>query len=103
MGVTATNSLNGATNPTSGFGGALQGHIGRQKVSDLSSTQPLTQSPNGMDWVGRTHGTGAWATTRTNFVYVDGHVEMKLLKDTIQPWQWGTKVYSLLPGDDLKN
>jgi prepilin-type N-terminal cleavage/methylation domain-containing protein/prepilin-type processing-associated H-X9-DG protein len=54
-------------------------------------------------WVGRNHGKGAAA--RTNFLYVDGHVETKLLEDTlgrsrsgrinVSGYEWGDKVWSI--------
>ncbi len=45
--------------------------------------------------IGRNHGrNGRRGEAQTNFLYVDGHVESKHVKDTIQPWEWGDNVYS---------
>ena len=31
----------------------------------------------------------------SNFLYVDGHVESKQVKETLDPFQWGERFYSL--------
>ena len=56
-----------------------------------------------LDLVGRNHGKKAGYPDRrlTNFLYVDGHVETKSVYDTMDPFQWGAKFYSLTPNDDL--
>lgn len=49
-----------------------------------------------LQFVGRNHGRGK--TARTNFLYVDGHVETKLLEETLEPtFQWGEpdRIYSI--------
>ena len=49
-----------------------------------------------LDWVGRNHGGGSnFHNRKTNFLYLDGHVETKALEATIQPFEWGDKFYSL--------
>lgn len=57
-----------------------------------------------LDWVGRNHpGDGQTARDkRTNFVYLDGHVETKSILDTVPqqasdpgPWEWGDRVYTM--------
>jgi len=57
-----------------------------------------------LDWVGSNHGnkTGLqYRQNKTNFLYVDGHVETKSLMDTIpaagdtNPWEWGSVPYTL--------
>jgi prepilin-type N-terminal cleavage/methylation domain-containing protein/prepilin-type processing-associated H-X9-DG protein len=61
-----------------------------------------------LDYVGRNHGypksygqvagatTGGWDLRRSNFLYVDGHVDLKHLADTIYPTsEWGDEFYSL--------
>lgn len=48
-----------------------------------------------LDWVGRNHGTGTYDKKLTNFLYLDGHVETKHVRDTFTPWQWGERFYSL--------
>jgi prepilin-type processing-associated H-X9-DG protein len=49
-----------------------------------------------LDWVGRNHGGGSnFHNKKTNFLYLDGHVETKSLEATIQPFEWGEKFYSV--------
>lgn len=70
-----------------------------------------------LDWVGRNHGTlklqtitapdgvsvTGWNMQTTNFLYCDGHVENKNIRDTIYPtFEWGDRIYSLNPGSDVK-
>jgi prepilin-type N-terminal cleavage/methylation domain-containing protein/prepilin-type processing-associated H-X9-DG protein len=74
----------------------------------------ITKNPVGsftvttrMDWVGRNHGTGGtdaqgWAKNKGNFLYCDGHVELKDVRDTLSPFQWGETVYSLVPNNDVQ-
>jgi prepilin-type N-terminal cleavage/methylation domain-containing protein len=66
---------------------------------------PLTQTETStrLDWVGRNHGQKDDYPDhrRTNFLYVDSHVETKSIYDTFTPFQWGEKFYSLSPNDDL--
>jgi prepilin-type N-terminal cleavage/methylation domain-containing protein/prepilin-type processing-associated H-X9-DG protein len=80
------------------------------------ATISLGGAKSTLDWVGRNHGTfklqtvtapdGAtvigWNMQTTNFLYVDGHVETKNLRDTMSPtWEWGDRIYSLNPGSDI--
>jgi prepilin-type N-terminal cleavage/methylation domain-containing protein/prepilin-type processing-associated H-X9-DG protein len=60
-----------------------------------------------LDWVGRNHGLKTrgsvggdgkndWDLRKSNFLYLDGHVETKHVTDTVYPVnQWGPKFYSL--------
>jgi len=57
---------------------------------------PGWQQPR-LNWLGRNHDGG----TITNFAYVDGHVESKTIEQTLVPFEWGQKFYSLRPGDDI--
>ncbi len=62
-----------------------------------------------LDFVGRNHGQrrlgsvagdtrGGWDLRKSNFLYLDGHVEAKHVVDTIYPAnQWGAQFYSLTP------
>jgi prepilin-type N-terminal cleavage/methylation domain-containing protein/prepilin-type processing-associated H-X9-DG protein len=81
-------------------------------VNDLH-TDPQSQVTPGaaiqstLDWVGRNHGRkgsghvggdprAGWDMRRTNFLFVDGHVETKHVTDTVYPRsQWGDEFYSL--------
>jgi prepilin-type N-terminal cleavage/methylation domain-containing protein/prepilin-type processing-associated H-X9-DG protein len=70
---------------------------------DSSAADPNSQTR--LDWVGRNHGpktldSKGFDTRRTNFLYLDGHVECKNIRDTLTPWQWGQHVYSLNPHTD---
>lgn len=74
-------------------------------INDMSpDPQPPGDSLCRLDWVGRNHyrrrldGSG-WDLRLTNFLYVDGHVETKHIRETVVPFQWGEKFYSLDPGD----
>jgi prepilin-type N-terminal cleavage/methylation domain-containing protein/prepilin-type processing-associated H-X9-DG protein len=75
------------------------------------------QHPSSLNWVGRNHGsfklgnipgtnpqktvTGFDLRT-SNFLYCDGHVENKSIADTMRPsWEWGDRMYSLVPGSDI--
>jgi len=67
-------------------------------------TQPATTR---LDWVGRNHGKKIMVNGRdmrkTNFLYVDGHVETKTIYETIDPqFQWGEEFSSLIPGRDIQ-
>lgn len=46
-----------------------------------------------LEWVGRNHGRGKNA--RTNFLYVDGHVETKTIEETLKPFEWGDTIYTV--------
>ncbi len=63
-----------------------------------------------LDFVGRNHGklahgtiststsSTAWDLGKSNFLYVDGHVETKHVAETVYPrTQWGEKFYDLEP------
>jgi prepilin-type N-terminal cleavage/methylation domain-containing protein/prepilin-type processing-associated H-X9-DG protein len=60
-----------------------------------------------LDWVGRNHGYGQKPTDKkTNFAYVDGHVETKSINETVAqnlgdatPWEWGSRMFTLSPND----
>ena len=51
-----------------------------------------------LEWVGRNHGKRKGSKgkdgPKTNFLYVDGHVETKTIEETLQPFQWGRTIYS---------
>jgi prepilin-type N-terminal cleavage/methylation domain-containing protein/prepilin-type processing-associated H-X9-DG protein len=68
----------------------------------------ISTSVTSLDWVGRNHGShkldaSGWNLGTTNFLYVDGHVENKSIRDTLYPsFEWGSDFYSLQPHGDLK-
>ncbi len=64
-----------------------------------------------MDWVGRNHGSrrsghvagdvrGGWDLRKTNFLYLDGHVETKHVTETLAPFQWGDQFYGVTGGNN---
>ncbi len=57
-----------------------------------------------LDWVGRNHGrlTNYPDQRRSNFLYLDGHVECKSIYDTLRPFEWGETFYTLDPNGDLQ-
>lgn len=81
--------------------------IQKSELSDDPEVQLVTQSSQTrLDWVGRNHGTkrleGGKDKRKTNFLYVDGHVETKTVYDTVGPvFEWGEQFYSLNPGNDI--
>jgi prepilin-type processing-associated H-X9-DG protein len=79
------------------------------RPDELARVQPYdqasgsTNSKTRLDWVGRTHGAAReWTKRTTSFLYVDGHVETKRLEETLEPFQWGERFYSLADNSGLK-
>jgi prepilin-type N-terminal cleavage/methylation domain-containing protein/prepilin-type processing-associated H-X9-DG protein len=72
-------------------------------------TQSVPPVPDStLTFVGRNHGAytlgqvlnsnqPAWDMRKTNFLYVDGHVETKHITDTVNLSQWGSDFYDLDP------
>jgi prepilin-type processing-associated H-X9-DG protein len=97
--------------PTPGGGFGAAGFLFRRaQASDLlndPSANTMPQSQCRLDWVGRNHGplrydAGGFNLKTTNFLYVDGHVETKSIRDTLSPvFEWGDTMYSLNPNGDL--
>lgn len=64
-----------------------------KKVPRVTKQEDITSS---LGFVGRNHGKGKLA--RTNFLFADGHVETKILEDTLAPkFMWGERntIYSI--------
>jgi prepilin-type N-terminal cleavage/methylation domain-containing protein/prepilin-type processing-associated H-X9-DG protein len=64
------------------------------RVLPDSVAYPVTPADqdNTLVWVGRNHGrrgTTKKNAPKTNFLYVDGHVETKTIEETLKPFQWG--------------
>jgi prepilin-type processing-associated H-X9-DG protein len=87
--------------------------LNRASVSDLSPDPSMTagvgSSPiTTLDWVGRNHGShildsSGFDTRKSNFLYLDGHVETKNIRETLTPaFQWGDQFYSLTGGDNIQ-
>jgi prepilin-type N-terminal cleavage/methylation domain-containing protein/prepilin-type processing-associated H-X9-DG protein len=102
-------NLDQLTIPGLGFGAAGY-DFRRVQVSDLlpdPNANNMGNSQTRLDWVGRNHGAptydaGGFNLKTTNFLYVDGHVETKNIRDTLSPvFEWGDTMYSLNPNGDL--
>jgi prepilin-type processing-associated H-X9-DG protein len=91
--------------PADPFGGRPS--MERVKFVDLAGDPKAGAASNSrLDWVGRNHNKRVLKNgidqRTTNFLYVDGHVETKQIKDTVEPkFQWGEKFYSLNPNSDV--
>lgn len=107
----------GSRRPVNGFTGGIIAAKELYKLPPNGKFKPATPNDLGsaperglgggtspttlLDWVGRNHGgnklNGKSFDGRTsNFLYVDGHVETKSIKETVAPFQWGEKFYSLI-------
>lgn len=67
----------------------------------MNSADSLTR----LDWVGRNHGSSSvYPNRRTgNFLYLDSHIEAKSVYNTLGPQrEWGDKMWSLTPNDDIQ-
>ncbi len=76
----------------------------RLRASDLSpDPEPSCLMRPRLDWVGRNHGprSGTPNRRKSNFLYMDSHVESKSIYQTLDAFEWGQKFYSLVPGDDI--
>ncbi len=87
--------------------------INRVGVTDLSPDPSATMGPGAtpsttLDWVGRNHGRKALDSSgfdkrKTNFLYLDGHVETKSIVERVAPrFEWGDKFYTLAGGDNIQ-
>jgi prepilin-type N-terminal cleavage/methylation domain-containing protein/prepilin-type processing-associated H-X9-DG protein len=79
------------------------------RIQDLlPDPMPGATLKSRLDWVGRNHGKknksgDGWDLRQTNFLYADGHVETKHIRDTVEPtFQWGWTFYSLNPNTDVQ-
>jgi prepilin-type N-terminal cleavage/methylation domain-containing protein/prepilin-type processing-associated H-X9-DG protein len=119
--------VSGARRPVSGFTAGLTGAENLWQlpyVPQYASLFPLIRVTSGflnpdpsttasassasmtsLDWIGRNHGKRILDNTgfdirKSNFLYLDGHVETKGIRDTLNPaFQWGDQFYSLTGGD----
>jgi prepilin-type N-terminal cleavage/methylation domain-containing protein/prepilin-type processing-associated H-X9-DG protein len=123
--------VSGARRPVSGFTSGLMGPmdlwqlpnppapwnlfypLNRANVGNLSpdpakNAAPQTSPSTTLDWVGRNHGKYVLDNTgfdkrTSNFLYLDGHVETKGIRETLTPIsQWGDQFYSLTGGDYIQ-
>jgi prepilin-type processing-associated H-X9-DG protein len=85
--------------------------IRRATVNDITpdpTANPGAATESLLSWVGRNHGgkktldSHGYDARKSNFLYVDGHVETKHVTQTVFPiFQWGDRFYSLNPGGDI--
>jgi prepilin-type N-terminal cleavage/methylation domain-containing protein/prepilin-type processing-associated H-X9-DG protein len=78
----------------------------RVTYADLTVNTPINYdsatTKSRLDWVGRNHGRGGYDDKKTNFLYLDGHVESKHIKETLSPqFEWGEQFYTLSPNGDM--
>jgi prepilin-type N-terminal cleavage/methylation domain-containing protein/prepilin-type processing-associated H-X9-DG protein len=78
---------------------------GFASLERVTSVKPWVVAGEGqssrLEWVGRNHGkkrnnqnTPPSGGPKTNFLYVDGHVETKSIEETLQPvFEWGEKIF----------
>jgi prepilin-type N-terminal cleavage/methylation domain-containing protein/prepilin-type processing-associated H-X9-DG protein len=90
--------------PGDAFRGAPK--LARVSVGDLAP-EAAQDGQTRLNWVGRNHGKknrADYDDRKTNFLYCDGHVETKHVRETIDPasFQWGQSFYSLNPGNDIQ-
>ena len=104
--IPLSGSLNMETVPADPFAGRPT--YRRAKVSDMAGDPQAGGAFNTrLDWVGRNHGkrtlVNGFDQRKSNFLYVDGHVETRPIKETVEPqFQWGERFYSLSPNNDLQ-
>jgi prepilin-type N-terminal cleavage/methylation domain-containing protein/prepilin-type processing-associated H-X9-DG protein len=94
----------GIANPEQLYKVPLNGTFYPATLNDLTKDPELNAgaSPSTLlDWVGRNHGgkkhdAKGYDTRLSNFLYLDGHVVTKHVKETIAPFEWGDKFYTLV-------
>jgi len=82
-------------------------NAGNLSPDPSTNATPGTSPVTTLDWVGRNHGrhvldSGGFDTRKSNFLYLDGHVETKGIRETFTPFQWGDQFYSLSGGDNIQ-
>jgi prepilin-type processing-associated H-X9-DG protein/prepilin-type N-terminal cleavage/methylation domain-containing protein len=81
--------------------------------ADPDTENGATSIGTRLDWVGRNHGRKRLAKDaehpagfdqrKSNFLYADGHVETKNIRDTLVPkFEWGESCFSYLYGDRIQ-
>jgi prepilin-type N-terminal cleavage/methylation domain-containing protein/prepilin-type processing-associated H-X9-DG protein len=76
-----------------------------ERVTPGQLTFPPASGESRLNWIGRNHGraarnaaTNPTGRPKSNFLYADGHVETKLVEETLSPkFEWGEKIWSLRP------
>ena len=83
------------------FGGRPTYRKVRKNELSVTEPQPGGTIATRLDWVGRNHGSGPWKDKKSNFLYVDGHVETKSILLTVEPFEWGERFFTLTPNSDI--
>jgi prepilin-type processing-associated H-X9-DG protein len=66
-------------------------------AGNIETTLNFVGRNHGAKRVGTLGGVAGWDMRKSNFLYVDGHVETKNIADTVYPVsQWGEKFYDLV-------
>jgi prepilin-type N-terminal cleavage/methylation domain-containing protein/prepilin-type processing-associated H-X9-DG protein len=106
----------GATN---GYRRAVYADPGAPVQSDITPNMPVPPNfRSTLDWVGRNHGSKkvdgtGWNIGTSNFLYLDGHVENKSIRDTVEhvsstgavsgTSEWGDYMFSINPYGDVES
>lgn len=112
--LTGGEKVSASRRPINGFTGGIQSpdqlykvairsNFARAKLADLGKTPERNAgaSPQTLlDWVGRNHGSyrtdgQGYDARLSNFLYLDGHVETKHVRATVEPFEWGDAFYTL--------
>jgi prepilin-type N-terminal cleavage/methylation domain-containing protein/prepilin-type processing-associated H-X9-DG protein len=107
IGTDNTQDLPAISGPN--FGRSSVAVIRRLKASDTLDDPERGNNAvkSRLDWVGRNHGSRQLLNgvdiRKSNFLYVDGHVELKHVRETLAPtFQWGDQCYSYQFGDSIQ-
>ncbi len=111
-GVSSVDKFYATTNGTGNFRPATVANLQSNPLTFYAGqTPPSAGLDTSLDFVGRNHGArklgvvggdtqnrGDWDLRKSNFLYLDGHVETKHVTETVYPRnQWGDQFYSLNP------
>ncbi len=112
VGFVGTNGALDLPTILSNFGRGSVAVIRRVTVADLggdpeASLTGATAINTRLDWVGRNHGrkilVNGFDIRMSNFLYCDGHVVTKNVRDTLAPkFEWGKICYSYQYGDRIQ-
>lgn len=112
--VGGTDQVSASRRPISGYTGGIKEP---DKLYQVSPSAPLTRATaadvgkdpeknagggilSTLTWVGRNHGRKTldkkgYDLRRTNFLYLDGHVQTKHILETFEPFEWGESFHTL--------
>ena len=77
--------------------GSPTNNFGLQREDQVTNARGLlsTSGWSEANAVGRHHPGGDKLGGTANFLYADGHVERKTIRQTLERWEWGRRYYSL--------